>query len=136
MLDKSTTPPDEILQLGQHPAVIVVQNIAQTQAAMPKGTRVVVRMVNNSAAEVMAATILPGSVGAVNVENALSAGPMPIPLSYRPLSYAGSGGWSERTQGSGAEGSAFYPPQGMSRYWRTPRHPTAVALPVRFVMSG
>jgi hypothetical protein len=116
MLDKSTTPPDEFLQLGQHPAVIVVQNIAQTQAAMPKGTRVVVRMVNNSAAEVMAATILPGSVGGVNVENALSGGPMPIPLSYRPLSYAVSGGWSERTQGSGAEGSAFYPPQGMSRY--------------------
>jgi hypothetical protein len=116
MLDKSTTPADEFLQLGQRPAVIVVQNITETQAAMPKGTRVVVRMVNNSAAEVMAATILPGSVGGMNVENALSAGPMPVPLSYRPVSYAGSGGWSGRRGGSGAEGSTYYPPQGISRY--------------------
>jgi hypothetical protein len=100
MLDKSTTPPDEFLQLGQRPAVIVVQNITETQAAMPKGTRVVVRMVNNSAAEVMAATILPGSVGGMNVENALSAGPMPVPLSYRPVSYAGSGGWTGRRGGA------------------------------------
>jgi hypothetical protein len=37
MLDKSTTPPDEFLQLGQRPAIIVVQNIAQTQAALPQG---------------------------------------------------------------------------------------------------
>jgi hypothetical protein len=116
MLDKSTTPPDEFLQLGQRPAVIVVQNITEMQAAMPKGTRVVVRMVNNSAAEVMAATILPGSVGGMNVESALSAGPMPVPLSYRPVSYAGIWGWTGRTGGSGAEGSTYYPPQGISRY--------------------
>jgi hypothetical protein len=79
-----------------------------------KTPRVVVRMINNSAAEVMAATTLPRSVGGIDVENALSAGPMPIPLGYRPPppSYAGSFGWSERTQGSGAEGSRFYPPGG------------------------
>jgi hypothetical protein len=84
MLDKSTTPPDEFLQLGQHPAIIVVQNIGQTEAPMPQGTRVVVRMINNSAAEVMAATTLPRLVGGTNVEQALSAGPMPVPLGYRP----------------------------------------------------
>jgi hypothetical protein len=116
MLDKSTTPPDEFLQLGQRPAVIVVQNITETQAAMPKGTRVMVRMINNTAAEVMAATTLPGSVGGMNVENALSAGPMPVPLSYRPVSYPGSAGWSEPTQGPGAEGSRYYRLGGMWRY--------------------
>lgn len=116
MLDKSTTPPDEFLQLGQRPAVIVVQNIGATQAPMPKRTRVVVRMVNNTAAEVMDATTLPGSVGGMNVENALSAGPLPVPLSYRPLGYAGGGGSIAWAQGSGAEGSTYYPSRGMSRY--------------------
>ena len=84
MLDKSTTPSDEFLRLGQHPAIIVVQNIAATDSAIPKGTRAVVRMVNNSAAEIMPATALPPTVGGINVEKALSAGPMPIPLGYRP----------------------------------------------------
>jgi hypothetical protein len=116
MLDKSTTPPDEFLQLGQRPAIIVVQNIAQTQAALPQGTRVVVRMINNSAAEVMAATTLPRSVGGIDVENALSAGPMPVPLGYRPPSYASSFGWSTQTQGSGAVGHTYYPPGGMAHY--------------------
>jgi hypothetical protein len=74
ILDKSTSPPDEFLQLGQHPTVIVVQGIAETQAPIPQRTRVVVRMVNNSAAEVMPAANLPLSVGGINVENALSAG--------------------------------------------------------------
>ena len=90
MLDKSTTPPDEFLQLGQRPAVIVVQNIGATQAPMPKRTRVVVRMVNNTAAEVMDATTLPGSVGGMNVENALSAGPLP---GAAQLSATGLRGW-------------------------------------------
>jgi len=75
----------------------------------PAGDRV-------ATAEVMAATTLPGSVGGMNVENALSAGPMPVPLSYRPVSYAGGGGWSEPTQGSGAEGSRYYRAGGMWRY--------------------
>src|SRR5436309_2546218 len=97
-------PPDEFLQFGQRPAVIVVQNIAETQSVMPKRTRVVVRMVNNTAAEVMDASILPASVGGMNVENALSAGPMPVPLSYRPppAIYAVSNGSIVWTQGSGA----------------------------------
>jgi len=73
MLDKATSSPDELLQLGQHPAVIVVQGIAWTEQPLPKRTRVVVRMVNNSAAEVMAAANLPQSVGGINVANALSA---------------------------------------------------------------
>lgn len=83
MLDKATMPPDQFLHYGQHPAVIVVQNIAQTEAPMLKGTRVVVRTVNNSSAKVMAAATLPRFVGGINVESALSAGPMPIPLWYR-----------------------------------------------------
>lgn len=94
MLDKPTMPADEFLGAGQHPAIVVVQNIAETERPMPKGTRVVVRMMNNSA-EVMAASVLPRYVGGTNVENALSdpppidvesalsAGPMPIPLWYR-----------------------------------------------------
>jgi hypothetical protein len=118
MLDKSTMPPDEFLRFDQHPAVIVVQNIAATQSAMPKGTRVVVRMVNNTAAEVMDARVLPPMVDGINVHDALSAGPMPVPLSYRPPPplYAVSSGSIAWTQGSGAEGSTYYPSRGMSRY--------------------
>jgi hypothetical protein len=83
MLDNSTTPSDTFLQLGQHPAIIVVQNIANVQAPLPQGTRVVVRMVNGTAVEVLNASILPATVGGINVERALSAGPMPVPLAYQ-----------------------------------------------------
>jgi hypothetical protein len=115
MLDKSTMPVDEFLQFGQSPAVIVVQNIADTQSVIPKRTRVVVRMVNNTAAEVMDARVLPESVGGMNVERALSAGPLPVPLSYRPPAplYAVSGGTIAWTGGSGAVGATYYPARGM-----------------------
>jgi hypothetical protein len=116
MLDKSTMPPDEFLHFGQSPAVIVVQNIADTQSVIQKRTRVVVRMVNNTAAEVMDARVLPESVGGMNVERALSARPLPVPLSYRPPpppSYAVSGGTIAWTGGSGAVGATYYPARGM-----------------------
>jgi hypothetical protein len=83
MLDKSTMPADEFLGLGQRPAIIVVQNIAQTRSAIPQGTRVAVRMINNSAIEVIRADVLPRYVSGIDVESALSAGPLPIPLWYR-----------------------------------------------------
>jgi hypothetical protein len=69
MLDRPTTPSDEFLQLGQLPAIIELQNIAQTEVPLPKRTRVAVRMVNNSAAEVMPATSLPESVGGIKIRS-------------------------------------------------------------------
>ncbi len=115
MLDKSTMPPDEFLQFGQHAAIIVVQNIGQTEAQMPEGTRVVVRMINDSAAEVMAATTLPRYVGGIKVEDALSAGPMPIPLNYRPPPPVPPirDGWDIPAQGAGAVGYTIYPDGGI-----------------------
>jgi hypothetical protein len=84
MLDKSTMPADEFLRYSQHPAIVVVQDIPPTEAPLFKGERVVVRVMGDSA-HVLAAAALPAIVGnGINVEQALSAGPMPVPLGYRP----------------------------------------------------
>lgn len=84
MLDKPTMPADGFLRYSQHPVIAVVQDIPPTEDPLFKGQRVVVRVVGDSA-HVLAAATLPTIVGDdINVEAALSAGPMPVPLDYRP----------------------------------------------------
>ncbi|HZT86742.1 MAG TPA: hypothetical protein VFA12_02155 [Stellaceae bacterium] len=80
LLDKNIYPLDPFLGYGQRPAIVVVQNDYAGDPPLPVNARALVRVIGNVAHVMPAAAIPPA------LERTLSAGPLPVPLTYEPPS--------------------------------------------------